>query len=136
MLVSREKFSQPSQTRFGKNKPGHGVFTVLKGWGLHSELAGEKRVFFLLFNLSFTYVDNAGHGIYANIINLRPHYAIANEGKKWGGFFPCVVHFDTGGIFGHHHHHRLPIDFDEGCFKLDLWDVFSSNHQQNAHAKV
>ena len=24
------------------------------------------------------------------------------------------------------HHHRLPIDFDEGCFKLDLWGVFSS----------
>ena len=36
----------------------------------------------------------------------------------------------------HHHHYRLPIDFDEGCFKLDLWGVFSSNHQQNAHAKV
>ena len=24
------------------------------------------------------------------------------------------------------HHHRLPIDFDEGCFKLDHWGVFSS----------
>ena len=24
-----------------------------------------------------------------------------------------------------HHHHRLPIDFNVGCFKLDLWGVFS-----------
>ena len=32
----------------------------------------------------------------------------------------------AGPVRCHHHHHRLPIDFDEGCFKLDHWGVFSS----------
>ena len=32
---------------------------------------------------------------YANIINLRPHYAFVNEGKGRTSFSPCIAHFYT-----------------------------------------